>query len=171
GGSVGDDGRPHDRHYDERKIRKRVARAQGRKGQRRDDDRAMRQEWIAGLRCGPRDCGAERQWGVHPGGSLDAAARLVHRHRCDYRFWWPLARLLDQAETWAFVCHRKRVFGVSKPPSRFAGDQLDFRAEWKRKVRGFVSGWEIHQDRAVEVGQQVKQEILELVFLAPINRE
>ena len=60
---------------------------------------------------------------------------------------------------------------VGEPAGVVLDDELDVGAEWKRQVRDFVAGGEIHQDGDVQVGHEVEQEILELIFLGAVDRQ
>src|SRR5687768_2402333 len=57
----------------------------------------------------------------------------------------------------------ERVLAVDEPPGGLVDDELHLGAERQGEVRYFVPGREIHEDRHVEVRQQIEQEVLELI--------
>jgi hypothetical protein len=56
------------------------------------------------------------------------------------------------------------ILAVHEPTRRLVDDELHLRADGQRQIRHLVTGREIGENRHVEVGEQVEQEILELVL-------
>src|SRR5918999_5723881 len=61
------------------------------------------------------------------------------------------------------------VLAVDQPAGRLVDNQLYLRADRQRQIRDLVAGREIHQDRDVQVREEVEQEVLELVLLGPVE--
>src|SRR5580700_4799986 len=60
---------------------------------------------------------------------------------------------------------RQRVFAVHQPPGLFLGHQFYFGTEGQRQVGDFVPRRKVRQNRYIEIGEQVCQEVLELILL------
>src|SRR6185295_13027268 len=92
--------------------------------------------------------------------------------RCDlrrYRLGGERYLALD-LERWIRLRARESFLLVGQPARHLVGDNFHLGAERKRKVRHLVARRKIHQDRHVEIGQEIEQEVLELVFLRAVER-
>src|ERR1700737_498537 len=65
----------------------------------------------------------------------------------------------------------ERIFSIGEPASNIVRHDLHLGTERQREIGYLMTGREIHQDRNVEIRPQVEEEVLELIFLGPIQRE
>src|ERR1700738_325089 len=65
----------------------------------------------------------------------------------------------------------ERIFSIGEPASNIVRHDLHLGTERQREIGYLMTGREIHQDRNVEIRHQVEEEVLELIFLGPLQRE
>src|ERR1700693_1550031 len=66
---------------------------------------------------------------------------------------------------------RQCVFTVGEPASNIIRHELHLCSERQREIWYLMTRREVHQNRNVEIGYEVEEEILELIFLGPVQRE
>src|SRR5712691_5583663 len=81
------------------------------------------------------------------------------------------SKRLYQTESRSLLRERERVLAIGKPTRRFVGDELHLGSKGEREIRDLVAGGEVHQNRDLEIGDEVDEEIFELVLFRAIERE
>jgi hypothetical protein len=65
----------------------------------------------------------------------------------------------------------QRIFAIRNPTALFFHDQFDFRTKRDRQIGILVAGGKVHEHWNVEIGDEIEQEVLELILLRAIERK